>query len=90
MYEKHKIEPPVPRGHPPIAGKVAWSRQLTRRIRDPMNYFEQRPETIKKKESFKVIHEFNKVAQVLLRYEMVYTEFWAENVAAIKTGLQVC
>lgn len=86
LYDKLKEDPPAPRNLPPIAGKIAWARQLTRRIRDPMNYFEKRPSTIKKREHFKIIHQFNKVAQILLQFEILYFEAWATDVAAIKTG----
>ena len=86
LYDKCKEDPPAPRNLPPIAGKIAWARQLTRRIRDPMNYFEQRPSTLRKKEHYKIIHQFNKVAQILLQFEMLYFDAWSEDVAAIMTG----
>lgn len=89
LYDKNKEDPPIQRTSPPISGKIAWSRQLTRRIRDPMNYFEKRKETIEKKEAIKIIHHFNKVAQVLIHFEMVYTDAWCESVTTIRTGLQV-
>ena len=86
LYDKYKEDPPVPRDQPPIAGKIAWVRQLTRRIRDPMNYFEKRPQTIFKKDAVKIVHQFNKVAQILLQFEMLYFEAWSTDVYAIKTG----
>eukprot|EP00111_Clytia_hemisphaerica_P005698 TCONS_00016530-protein len=89
LYDKCKEDPPTPRNLPPIAGKIAWARQLTRRIRDPMNYFEKRLATIRKKEHNKIIHQFNKCAQIILQFEMLYFDAWCEDVSAIKTGLQV-
>lgn len=36
LYQKQKDNPPLNRNMPPIAGKIAWARQLYRQIRDPM------------------------------------------------------
>jgi dynein heavy chain len=38
-YERSKDNPPVPRKMPPVAGTVAWARQLLRRIEEPMQQF---------------------------------------------------
>lgn len=37
QYEKHKRDPPLPRGTPPAAGAIVWARGLLRRIERPMN-----------------------------------------------------
>ena len=52
-----------------------------------MNYFEKRLATIRKKEHNKIIHQFNKCAQIILQFEMLYFDAWCEDVSAIKTGL---
>ena len=39
MYEERKGEPPIARDMPPVAGKIAWSRQLSRKIEEPMLIF---------------------------------------------------
>ena len=35
-YQKQKSEPPCARMLPPISGKIAWARQLFRKIEQPM------------------------------------------------------
>jgi len=41
-YENDKADPPVPRGMPPVSGRIAWSRQLYRKISMPMAFFRVR------------------------------------------------
>lgn len=47
IYQKHKADPMVPRNLPPIAGRIAWSRQLFRKIELPMKIFKTKPEILK-------------------------------------------
>lgn len=36
IYQTEKTDPSAPRNLPPIAGRIAWARQLFRRIEAPM------------------------------------------------------
>ena len=36
QYQKQKNDPPCARMLPPISGKIAWARQLFRKIETPM------------------------------------------------------
>ena len=47
LYQKHKADPTIPRNLPPVAGRIAWSRQLYRKIELPMRVFKSKPEIIK-------------------------------------------
>ena len=47
IYQKHKNDPQIPRNLPPIAGKIAWARQLYRKIETPMKIFKNKPEILK-------------------------------------------
>jgi len=64
QYEAHKHKPPVPRNAPPIAGNIMWSRQLLRRIEEPMQLFAQNKSLMAMKESKKVIKTYNRVSMV--------------------------
>ena len=46
-YQKYKAEPLIPRNLPPVAGRIAWSRQLYRKIEHPMKVFKTKPEILK-------------------------------------------
>ena len=47
LYQKFKQEPPIPRNLPPVSGRIAWSRQLYRKIEHPMRVFKKKPELLK-------------------------------------------
>jgi len=68
VYQKHKNDPMIPRNLPPIAGKIAWARQLYRKIETPMKIFKNKAGILKHPESKKTIRNFNKMAGVLLEY----------------------
>lgn len=51
IYQKHKNEPQIPRNLPPIAGKIAWARQLYRKIETPMKIFKNKPQILKVNEN---------------------------------------
>ena len=56
IYQAEKTSPTTSRNLPPIAGRIAWARQLFRRIEAPMKIFKQNPEILK------VIHLLLKIA----------------------------
>ncbi|XP_053402509.1 dynein axonemal heavy chain 5-like isoform X4 [Mercenaria mercenaria] len=88
IYQKNKNEPPVARDLPPIAGKISWSRQLFRRIQEPMEIFQQQPSLLEHSpEAKKIIKSFNKLAKVLLEFEVLYYRGWLRQVEAAKSGL---
>lgn len=41
VYMKQKLDPPVGRDLPPVAGRIMWARQLSSRIQGPMDLFQQ-------------------------------------------------
>ncbi|XP_064640332.1 dynein axonemal heavy chain 5-like isoform X2 [Lineus longissimus] len=88
IYQKNKSDPPVARDLPPIAGKIAWARQLYRRIQEPMELFQQRPNLLQGAEAKKIIKNYNKLAKVLLEFEVLYHRGWLRQVEAAKSGLQ--
>lgn len=58
------------RNLPPIAGRIAWARQLYRRITTPIRQFAKQPEVIKSDEGKQAVKNYNKIAQVLIEYEV--------------------
>ncbi|XP_025115342.1 dynein heavy chain 5, axonemal-like isoform X3 [Pomacea canaliculata] len=88
IYQKNKSDPPVARDLPPVAGKIAWSRQLFCRIQEPMEIFQQHPAILQSAEAKKIIKNYNKLAKVLLEFELLYHRGWLRQVEAVKAGLQ--
>ncbi|XP_076818600.1 dynein axonemal heavy chain 5-like isoform X2 [Clavelina lepadiformis] len=89
IYTKQRNEPSIPRDTPPIAGKIMWARQLYRRIQEPMDLFQQEaPHLLKGSEAKRIIRNYNKVAKVLLEFEVLYHRGWIRQVDNAKAGLQ--
>uniref|UniRef100_A0A4W3JQZ3 Dynein heavy chain 5, axonemal-like n=1 Tax=Callorhinchus milii TaxID=7868 RepID=A0A4W3JQZ3_CALMI len=87
-YTQQKADPPLPRDFPPVAGKIIWAWQLFRRIRDPMELFEQRPEVLQSEDAKKIIRNYNRVGRVLLEYEVLYHRAWMQQIGTAQLGLQ--
>ena len=88
-YNKNKENPPIPRDLPPIAGKIAWIRQLYRHISSPIQVFQQFSELMKCNEARKAIKGYNKMARVLVEYEVLHHQAWVKQVCIVKS-LYMC
>lgn len=80
IYNKNKENPPIPRDLPPIAGKIAWIRQLYRHISNPIQVFQQFTDLMKCNEARKAIKSYNKLARVLVEYEVLHHQAWVKQV----------
>ena len=87
LYEKNKSEPTIPRNLPPISGRITWSRQLYRRITNPIKQLSKRSDILKSEEGKQVVRNYNRMAQVLLEYEMVHYRSWCKSIEMIMSGL---
>lgn len=85
-YEKYKESPPLSRNTPPIAGSIAWARQLLRKIEGPMQFFETTA-VMQSKDAKKVIKTYNRVATALIGFETLFYDAWCKSVDAAKDGL---
>ena len=88
VYEKHKNNPPVPRNAPPIAGNIMWARQLLRRIEEPMRKFASNQAIMSSKEAKRVVRVYNRVAQTLIKFEMLWVNYFLAKIERDKAGLQ--
>lgn len=82
-YTRQKQEPPLGRDLPPVAGRVQWVRQLFRRIQTPMEMFQQQPGVLDTAEAKRIIRNYNRLARVLMEYEMVYHRGWMDQVRTV-------
>ncbi|KAM4605979.1 LOW QUALITY PROTEIN: dynein axonemal heavy chain 5 [Polymixia lowei] len=76
-YQKHKENPPTPRNIPPVSGRIMWSRQLYRKIESVMSVLKDKMDVLKGPEMCKVIRSYNKMAMVLLEYEVFFLRDWS-------------
>jgi len=91
LYEKQKHDPPIPRNSPPVAGNIAWSRHLLKRIEDPMKQFEADDTNgtlLSTKDARRIIKMYNKVARTLVAFEFLWYKAWVQSIDQAKTGLQ--
>ena len=89
LYQKCRNDPPVPRDVPPIAGKIAWARQLSRKLQEPMDIFMTRPLAMKGEEAKKVILKYNQTMRVLVEFEMLYHQAWMQSIETCQEVLHV-
>ncbi|CAL8289381.1 unnamed protein product [Merluccius merluccius] len=87
-YTKQKLAPPIGRDLPPVAGRIMWARQLYRRIQEPMDLFQQQAGVLSTVEAKRIIRNYNRVARVLLEYEMLYHHGWMQQMDGARLGLQ--
>ncbi|XP_078395203.1 dynein axonemal heavy chain 5 [Cetorhinus maximus] len=88
LYTRQKSDPPIPRDMPPIAGKIVWARQLFNKIQEPMELFQQQPEILQTADAKRIVRNYNKVAKVLLEFEVLYHRGWLRQIEIAKSGLQ--
>ena len=62
------------------SGKIAWARQLFRRIQEPMEVFQQHHAILQGLEAKKIIKSYNRLAKVLLEFEVLYHRGWLRQV----------
>ncbi|XP_036378537.1 dynein heavy chain 5, axonemal, partial [Megalops cyprinoides] len=79
-YQKQRDNPPTARNMPPVAGKIMWSQQLFRKIESPMKVLKNKIDIIKVPDMKKIIRTYNKMAAVLLEYELLYHRGWCQEV----------
>ena len=88
-YQKSRLDPPIARDLPPTTGKILWSRQLYRRLENPMSTFEKNKTILQFPEAKQIIKNYNKISTVLFEYEMLYHRAWIRQIEIILSGLHV-
>uniref|UniRef100_A0A2I3GCS9 Dynein axonemal heavy chain 5 n=1 Tax=Nomascus leucogenys TaxID=61853 RepID=A0A2I3GCS9_NOMLE len=88
LYTKQKYDPPLARNQPPIAGKILWARQLFHRIQQPMQLFQQQPAVLSTAEAKPIIRSYNRMAKVLLEFEVLFHRAWLRQIEEIHVGLE--
>lgn len=86
-YNSNKTNPPIARNLPPLASCIAWSRQLYDYISKPVKMFQELPEFMDLPETRRAIRGYNKLAQVLVEYELVNLHLWKQNAEKAKASL---
>uniref|UniRef100_A0A8C0Z8U1 Dynein axonemal heavy chain 8 n=1 Tax=Cyanistes caeruleus TaxID=156563 RepID=A0A8C0Z8U1_CYACU len=88
LYQTQKDDPPLARNMPPIAGKILWVRQLFRRVNEPISYFHKHSDILASPEGKAVVQSYNKLAYVLVEFEVVYHNAWMKEMSQLQYPLQ--
>ncbi|XP_049585235.1 dynein axonemal heavy chain 5 [Syngnathus scovelli] len=88
LFMKQKQDPPIGRNLPPVSGRIMWARQLYSRIQGPMDLFQQHTGVLSTPEAKKIIRNYNRIAAVLLEYEILHHQSWMKTVEDARPGLQ--
>ncbi|NXH29664.1 DYH8 protein, partial [Myiagra hebetior] len=88
IYQAQKDDPPLARNMPPIAGKILWVRQLFRRVNEPISYFHKHSDILASPEGKAVVQSYNKLAYVLVEFEVVYHNAWMKEMSQLQYPLQ--
>uniref|UniRef100_H0ZBP1 Dynein axonemal heavy chain 8 n=1 Tax=Taeniopygia guttata TaxID=59729 RepID=H0ZBP1_TAEGU len=88
LYQTQKDDPPLARNMPPIAGKILWVRQLFRRVNEPISYFHKHSDILASPEGKAVVQSYNKLAYVLVEFEVVYYNAWMKETSQLQYLLQ--
>nr|XP_038033594.1 dynein heavy chain 8, axonemal [Anas platyrhynchos] len=88
LYQIQKDDPPLARNMPPVAGKILWVRQLFRRINEPIDYFYKNSSILTSPEGKAVVRLYNRIAYVLVEFEVVYHNVWMKEISQLQYPLQ--
>eukprot|EP00899_Mesostigma_viride_P009315 jgi/Mesvir1/18385/Mv14266-RA.2 len=87
VYEAQKDNPPMPRNVPPVAGNIAWARQLLRKIEEPMKVFQANPAIVKLGNLKRVLKTYNRIASTIIEFELRWVHKFAEASESLQEGL---
>ncbi|XP_059182778.1 dynein axonemal heavy chain 5 [Centropristis striata] len=78
IYQRQREQPPAGRNLPPVAGRILWSRQLFRKMEAPMLILKKKLDLLQGPEMTRVIRSYNRMAVVLLQYEVLHLQAWSQ------------
>ncbi|XP_062925084.1 dynein axonemal heavy chain 8-like [Mobula hypostoma] len=87
-YQEKKEDPPLARNMPPLAGKILWARQLFQRLHEPIDYFYKNSDILKSPRGKSTVRKYNKIAYVLVKFEMLYYKAWKKEILTMQYVLQ--
>ncbi|XP_052089132.1 uncharacterized protein LOC127725852 isoform X10 [Mytilus californianus] len=88
IYETHKESPQMVRNAPPAAGAIHWSRQLLKRIEDPMKVFRDNRAINQLGDFSRIVKIYNRLATALVTFESLWFAQWKNRIEHAKAGLR--
>lgn len=88
-YERHKAAPPLARDLPPVSGAILWSRNLRKRVEEPMTLFQRRHAALlHTKEARRVVRRFVIVQRCLRAFEDLWLKAYTDSIPSATDALQ--
>ncbi|RXN24689.1 dynein heavy chain axonemal-like protein [Labeo rohita] len=88
LYQREKNNPSSAQFKTPLASKIQWSQNLFKKIHLPMQILKEKLDIMQIPERRKIIQAYNKLAAVLLEYEMIHHKAWVDGVDLGLYGLK--
>ncbi|KAJ8314952.1 hypothetical protein KUTeg_007102 [Tegillarca granosa] len=88
IYETYKDNPQMVRNAPPVAGAIHWSRQLLKRIEDPMKSFRDNKAINLLGDFSRMVKIYNKLATALVTFESLWFTQWKNRIDHARDGLR--
>lgn len=80
LFEKGKKDPPISKNMPPSAGKIAWARSITGRIKAPIQKFKTKSDQLLSVTFKKVALQYVTLAKELDKnYEQIVFQAWTKD-----------
>ncbi|NWY13631.1 DYH10 protein, partial [Aphelocoma coerulescens] len=79
IFVQNLKDPPLYKNHPPVAGAIAWSRSLFRRIQHTIIRFQEVEELLATERGKEVKHKYLQVAKKMKEYEDQKYHQWRER-----------
>lgn len=76
------------RNAPRVAGAIHWSRQLLKRIEDPMKVFRENKAITQLKDFGRVCKVYNRLATALVTFESLWFSNWRSHIDHARDGLR--
>ncbi|XP_067674368.1 uncharacterized protein [Haliotis asinina] len=88
IYENNKNHPQTVRNAPPSAGAIYWSRQLLKRIEDPMKVFRDNKSVSQLSDFGRIVRIYNRLATALVTFESLWFTQWKNQIDQARAGLR--
>lgn len=76
------------RNAPPAAGAIYWSRQLLKRIEEPMKIFRDNKAVTQLADFGRIVRVYNRLATALVTFESLWFTQWRNRIEQAQSGLR--
>ena len=87
-FKLYHDNPPIPKNMPPIAGRIAWVRQLMSRVNDPMGIIAKYEWVFAAEKKKNLVENYNRTLVTLTMYEKKCYEQFVEEANLLKKEIQ--